>query len=896
MPDWNTYVRAHLPILQVSPEREAEIAGELALQLDQAYADALAAGLSDDQATAAACKQIADWNCLAAAINDAERSAPLSKAAPGGLFTGIFHDVRQAFRFLRRSPLMASIAILTLAFGIGANTSVFTIVDAVALRSLPYEQPGRLMAIETHRVSQPELEPWTSALDFFDFRDRTRTFAKVAAVSPVWNLVLTGRGEAQRLETLFVSADFFPLLGVKPVLGRGFLSSEDNRAQASQVVILGHAFWQRQFGGNAEAVGQNIALDNGAYTIVGVLPRDFRYAGEPLAGTATDIDVWLPLASNPLVASQRGLRFLKVIGRLKPAVSTQQGNDEVHRIATQLAAEFPATNKGFSSDAMPLSNQIAGRSRTTFLMLLGAVGFVLLMACANVSHLLLARAVARQRDIAVRVALGASAFRLLRGLFVEGAVLACIGASVGVVLAIAGLRLLIATGPAAVIRTHDLRLDLRALLFTGAVAIISAIASGLPPAWHAARSQIGTALRQGGRGMTPGHHRLRAGLVVVQLAMASVLLAGAGLLIHSFVRLLDVNPGFNANNLVTISTQVPSSATKPEQRAAVYRRMRDELLSVPGVLKVAAVSRLPLLGSNLGSWLFVEGATIKGEQGADVEYRAATPDYFATMRIPLLKGRVFDDRDDVNPAAVVLIDETAARKFWPGQDAVGKRIKLGANPEQQPWLTIIGVVGSIRHAGLDAEPRPHVYRTYSLNPMYAPILVIRTAADPSLLINTLAAKIRSVNQAIPTYNVFSIRELVDRSTAQRRFVMMLLAGFAAAALLLALVGIYGTVSQSVIQRTHEIGLRMALGASPHDARGLILREGGRLIVAGLAVGALATIGLTRLMRSMLFEVQPLDPAVMLLAALTLGLFALLACYGPARRATRVDPIIALRCD
>jgi putative ABC transport system permease protein len=581
---------------------------------------------------------------------------------------------------------------------------------------------------------------------------------------------------------------------------------------------------------------------------------------------------------------------------LKPGFSAQQASDEIRRIGSMLAREFPESDQGFAFDALPLTEQIIGRSRTTFFLLLGAVGFVLLMACANVAHLLLARAAARQRDIAVRMALGASGFRLLRELFVEGAVLASIGAAVGIGLAVVGLRFLIATGPAALVRTHDIGLDLRALLFTAAVAIASAIASGLPPAWRVSRSDVGSALRQGGRSVTAGHHRLRAGLVVLQVAVALVLLVGAGLLIHSFLHVLDVNAGFDAHNMVTISTQVPSSARKPEQRVAIYQQMREQLLSVAGVLNVDAVSRLPLLGSDLGSWLFVEGKTPRGEQGPDIEYRVATPGYFSTMRIPLLRGRFFDEHDDATPAAVALIDETAARKFWPGEDPVGKRIKLGANPDRLPWITIAGVVGSVRHSGIDAEPRPHVYRPYALNPLSAPILVIRTASDPGPLINTLTAKIRSVNPAIPAYNVFRMEQLVERSTAQRRFVMLLLTGFAAAAVLLALVGIYGTVSQSVVQRTQEIGVRMALGASPATARSMILREGFRLTAVGIAAGSVAALGLTRLMRSMLFEVRPLDPGVFLAAALTLGAFALLACYGPARRATRVDPVIALRQD
>jgi predicted permease len=890
MPDWRKYVQDHLPALHVSPEREAEIVGELALQLEQAYSEALRAGLTDPEAQERAHLQVRDWDRLASEINDAERPAP----KPEALTTGVLHDLRHAFRFLRRNPLLATIAIATLAFGIGANTAIFTIVDAIALRGLPYDQPDRLMAIETRRNNQPELEPWSSALDFWDVRERTRSFTKLAGISPIWNVVMTGRGEAQRLEALYVSAEFFPMLGVRPARGRLFVQEDDNKTHPANVVILSHAFWQKEFGGSPDALGKSVAMDGGSYTVIGVLPPDFRYLGEPLAGTASDIDVWFPLAANQLIGSPRGLRFLKLIGRLKPGITAAQANDEIGRAGLALAKEFPASDEGFAWSVSPLNDQITGRSRTTLFLLLGAVGFVLLMACANVAHLLLARAAARQRDLAVRVALGASRYRLLRHLLSEGAALAVIGAGAGILLALALLKFLIAAGPAALLQTRVIKLDLHALLFTASAAILSAILSGLPPAWRVVRSEIGTALRQGGRSLTAGHHRLRAALVVAQVGLALVLLVGAGLLIHSFVRLLDVNPGFESRQLLTLSTQMPNSAQKPEQRAAIYRSIRGELLTLPGVRDVAAVSRLPLLGSNLGSWLFREAPLRKGEQPPDIEYRGATANYFSTMGIPLRKGRLYDDHDGANPVAV--IDEVAAAKFWPGQDPVGQRIKLGPNADKQTWITITGVVGGVRHSGLAIDPQPHVYRPYAQNPLYSPILVIRTAGDPSPMINTITSKVRSVNQEIPVYNVYPMQALVERSTAQRRFVMLLLTGFAGAALLLALVGIYGTVAQSVVQRSQEIGLRMALGATPSAALRLVLSEGSRLIAAGIGAGALASLALTRLMRSMLFEVHPLDPVVLIGAALTLAAFALLACYGPARRATRVDPIVALRVE
>jgi predicted permease len=812
----------------------------------------------------------------------------------------IWNDIRYALRFLRKNPGFAAISVLTLGFGIGGNTAIFTMVDAIALRGLPYREPDRLVAIETRKTQQPELEPWTSALDFFDLRERTRSFssplASIAAISPIWSVVLTGRGRAERLECLYVSADFFPMLDATPAAGRLFLPAEDKRAQPSNVVVLSHALWQRRFGGSPDVLGQALNLDGGAYTVIGVLPAGFQYVGEPVAGTASQIDAWFPLSDNPLTGSIRGLRFLKVIGRLKPGVSAARAGDEIRGFGAALAGQYPDSNRGFAWDALPLNRQVTGRIRPTMLLLLGAVAFVLLMACANVANLLLARAVARQREISVRIALGASWSRLLRQLLTEGFVLAAVGGLAGLPLAYAGLRFLISSGPQSLVRNHAIRLDTRALLFTAAIVLASAVLAGLPPAWRILRAQIADALREAGRGLTLGHHRVRSALVMGQVALALVLLVGSGLLIRSFQKLLDVNPGFNPRNLVTISTQVPAAARTPGQRTAVFRAMRDQLGATPGVVSVAAVSRLPLMGRSLGSWVFVEGKSMPGAPAPDVEYRVASGSYFATMGIPLRAGRLFDDHDDANAAAVLLINETMARKFWPGENPIGKRVKLGAAPERLPWITVIGVVGDIRHLGLDTEPRPEIYRPYAVNPLGAPILVIRTRVDPGPMASSLSAAVRSVNAEIPAYDVFPMEALVDRSTRERRFVMLLLSGYAFAALLLAGVGIYGTVSQSVAQRTQEIGLRMALGASPRTVLRMVFGAGLRLMAVGIGLGSMAALGLTWLMRSMLFEVRPLDPLAFAAAAAVLAAFAMLACYLPARRATRVDPLIALRHD
>ncbi|HLJ51477.1 MAG TPA: ABC transporter permease [Bryobacteraceae bacterium] len=886
MPDWKHYVTERLSRLSVRPEREHEIASELAQQLEQAYSDALAEGRSEKEALQRAEAQFPDWAVLRRDINAAElRSRP----------TGFLQDFRFAARLLRTNPAFTVVAVLTLAFGIGANTAIFTVVDTLALRNLPYDSPAQLMAIESYQPRQPEIEPWAAALDFFDLRSHLESFTDIAAISPIWNVVYQHDGQAERLEPLYVSASFFPMLGVQPAVGRAFLESEDQGTKPSHVVVLSHSFWMSHFNGSPSAVGQVMSLDGTAYTVVGVLPQSFRYLGEPVAGTATNIDLWMPLSDNQIIGTPRSVRFLKMVGRRKPGVSEQQARDELRRAGAGLAAQFPASNRGVEFDAKSLTKAVQGRLRPTMLLLLGAVGFVLLMACANVAQLLLVRGAGRAREISVRIALGASGWRLIRQLVTEGIVLALVGGAAGILLAFATLRLLVATGPPAIFQTHAFTLDGQVLGFTVLIIFLSAILSGLPPAWRILAIPVADALRETGRGVTAASRRLRSTLVVTQVAIAFALLIGAGLLIHSFLMLLRVNPGFTVENAVTLTTQLPPSALPREKRIAVYKLIRERLMAMPGVQDVGTVSRLPLMGQNLGTTLWIEGRPmVRSEATPDIEYRVATPTYFTTMGIPLEKGRLFDERDDSDTFPVILINEAAARKLWPGEDPVGKRVKLGPDPSQARWITIVGVVGSVRHFGLEVDPRPEIYRPYAASPLSNPILIVRTSADPGPLISSFAAAVRSVNAAMPVYNVFRLQELVDRSTLQRRFVMIMLLAFALLSVVLACIGIYGAASQSVVQRTQEIGLRMALGASPSSALGLVLGESARLLVAGIVLGSLLALALLNFVRSLLFGIQPLDPAAFLLAALALSVITLFACYLPARRATLVDPLIALR--
>lgn len=895
MPDWREYVRQHLPSLRVRPEREIEIIAELAEQLAAASAEAMAAGGSEEEAIRRAESQFPDWTALAREIEAAERHRPREAGGNGwGMLSGAGRDALHAVRLLRSSPAFAVVAVLTLALGIGVNTAVFTVVDAMALQPLPYPQPDRLMAIDTRKASEPEVGAWTSPPDFFDLRARTRSFSAIAGLTPVWSLVLTGQGEADRVEALFVSAELFPMLDVRPLLGRNFLPREDAPGGGS-AVILGHSFWQRRLGGRRDVVGRPLTLDGVVSTVIGVLPPGFEYVGEPLAGTGKEIDVWAPLASNPLMASSgRSLRLLKVVGRLRDGVAARQAREEVRALGAALAAEYAATNRGYEMSIEPLKEQVVGRLRTSLFLLLGSVGFVLLMACVNVSSLLLARAAVRHKEMAVRVALGASAARLVRQLLTEGLVLALAAGALGVLLGYWLLRALLLFSPENLLR-RGIELDGRALLATAGAVLGSALLATLPAAWRISRTQIADALRESGRALTLGHHRLRSGLVIAEMALAVVLLVGAGLLIRSFQRLLEVSPGFDAANLVTLSTQLPMAARTPAQRTTIYEAMRERILAVPGVRSVAAISRLPMGGQQLTSWMTIEGRP-PADDKPEVEYRVATPSFFSTMGIPLLRGRLYDEHDSERAVTVLVINETAAKRYFAGEDPVGKRVKLGGNTATAPWITIAGVVGDIRHFGLDVAPHPEVYRPYAHNPLGAPVLVVRVGPEAGPIVSSLASAVRSVSADMPVYNVFRMPELVRKSLARRRFLMWLLAGFAGAALLLASVGLYGCASESVAQRTPEIGLRVALGAPPGDVLRMVLRHGLGLVAAGGVIGLVLAAGLTQLIASVLFGVRPHDALVFLAAPAVLGTTALLACYVPARRATRVDPLAALRCE
>jgi predicted permease len=890
MRDWFAYVRENLGDLQVSPARATEIVAELAQQLEQACNAAVARGASPQQAEAAAIAQFPDWQALRREIQSAEPNRLRREDRKPSIFSGTLQDFRHAARLLRANLAFALLAICTLAFGIGANSAIFTIVDALALKPLPYQDPSRLVAIESRNAGEA---PWSSMPDMLDVRAQARSFSSIAGISPVWNDVVTINGHAERLQSLYVSASFFPMLGVNPVAGRTFTQDDDKLDAGARVMLLSYPYWQRQFGGSPGAIGQSVNVNGSAFTVIGVLPRDFQYLGEPVAGTPASIDVWFPLATNQIAGSPRWLRFLKVVGKLQPGVTAAQASEEMRTIGANLARAYKE-DAALVYSATPLESEVTGKVRPMMLLLLGAVGLVLLMACANVANLLLTAAIARGKEIAVRAALGASRFRLLRQFLSESILLAGLATLAGIGLAFAILRALVAAAPATLLEGRTVELDNRAMLFTIGVAAISALLSGLPPAWRVLRGDIAVGLRETGRGFISGHQRFRAGLVIAQMSLALALLIGAGLLIRSFARLLDVNPGFDAAHTATVTTLLSPSITTAAQAIAQDHALIARIASLPGVRAAGAVSRLPLQGSNLGSWLWIDGRNWSAGQQPSVEYRVASPGYFSAMEIPLLAGREFDDHDAANPAGIALINETAARMFWGHESPIGQHIKLGPNPEKQNWITVIGVIGDVHHFGLDKDASPEAYRPLDYSGLFNPILVARVEGDPAAALEEMAGAVHAVDPAIPVYNELPLSALVERSTAQRRFLMLLLTGFAACALFLAAIGIYGTFSQSVEQRTRELGLRMALGASQASVLRMILKQALALATIGALIGGAMAAALTRLMRTSLFEVTPLDPAVFALAIVTLCMVAVVACLAPAYRATRVDPLEALR--
>jgi putative ABC transport system permease protein len=807
----------------------------------------------------------------------------------------LVNDVRYSLRTLARNPSFTIVAVLALALGIGANTAIFSIIDAVLLRPLPYQEPEKLVKVWTNftGIGLPNDRNWVSPPEFVDLRALNKSFSGVAAISGDSFNISTG-GTPERVEGAQVSASFLDLLGVRPTTGRGFLPGEDQPGR-DNVILLSHDLWQRRFGGDPAIVGRTITVNGRSYMVLGVLPPGFRYPAEA--------EVWTPLAITPemLGPGYRGSHGLEVLARIKSEVSLDQARADMRAVTSQIIEQnrdYPYRDRDFAVLLVPLLEETIGDVRTALFVLLGAVGFVLLIACANVANLLLARAAVRERELAVRAALGASRGRLVRQLLTESIVLSMAGAASGLLVAHWGLRALNTITETALPRIASVGLDARLLAFTVLVAVATGVIFGLVPAIQASRSITYDSLKEAGRGGTAGtlHHGLRRVLIVAEVALSLVLLAGAGLLVRSFLRVLAVDPGFHADRVLTVRVALPEARySTPERIRAFYGELLDRIEHLPGVEAAGAVSSLPLSGSGSSGTVTIDTNAVPPENATpEADWRAITPGYFRAMGIALVRGRFFDARDNENGARVAIVDESLANTYWPNADPIGRRIKLGGRQSTRPWMTVVGVVRPVRYRTLEAASRIGLYWPEAQNPRSALSLAIRTASEPAAMAATVQKQVLALDPDQPIYAVRTLEQLVSESVARRRLSMLLLSLFAGLALALAAVGLYGVLSYLVTERSHEIGIRMALGASRPQVMRLVLGQGLSLTLVGIAAGLAAAFGVTRLLSTLLFDVKASDPYTFGLMAVVLLAVATLAGFVPARRATRVDPMAALR--
>ena len=803
------------------------------------------------------------------------------------------HDVRYALRMLLKRPAFTVTVVLTLALGIGANTTIFSAIDAVLLNPLPYKDPDRLMVVwETNKQLGAELWDRNEATigNFLDWRSRNHVFEQMGSLFYT-DMNLSGSGEPQRIKSCVVTTNFFQVLGVQPMLGRSFLPEEETPG-VPHSVIISHDLWQRLF--NSDPNLRSLTLNGRPVAVSGVMPPGF----ELQFPTSVRVDMWVPMTIDS-GEPDRSTNFLYTLGRLKQGVSREQAQTEMNLIAGQLQQQYPETNAERGVRVVPLHKQVVGNIESYLYMLFAAVGFVLLIAGANVAGLLLARVTARDKEVAIRMALGASRWRLMRQLLTESVILSTLSGLLGLLLAYGGVKLLVALTPPEVPRLREIGLHVPVFLWTLAISIATGLVFGLAPALQASKPDLNKALKENS-GQNTGsfrRSRLRSVLVVSEVAVALLLLVGAGLMTRSFIRLQQVDPGFEAKNVLSMYIALPTQKYRRTQTNIFYDQLIERVKNLPGVTSVAGIDPLPLSNHNVTTSFLVEGAPVVSlADRPDAGQRVVTPGYFQTMGIPILKGRSFTEQDRANTSSVIIVNEALAHRYWPNQDAIGKRLGFEDDVSKQVWREIVGVVGNVRHKALETEATPEVYLPYQQRPGSFMNLVVRTTSDPTSMIPAIRSQVFSLDKDQPVADIMTMQQRLDRSVASRRFVMVLLAGFSVLALMLAAVGIYGVMAYLIIQRTQEIGIRMALGAQKHDVLKLVVGKGMALAIVGTAIGLVASIGLTRLMRSLLFEVTPTDWLTFVIVSMILLVVALLACYIPARRATKVDPLIALRYE
>jgi putative ABC transport system permease protein len=800
-------------------------------------------------------------------------------------------DLVYAMRMLRKNPGFATTAVVTLALGIGASSAIFSVCNAVLFKPLPYPEPGRIVMLwEQPRGGTPHS---VAPANFVDWREQTRSFSEVAAIRSFSSMILAGQGEPARLNGAAVTSNFFSLLGVRIAAGRSFLPEED-LPDRNHVAILSYQTWQERFGAQPDIAGKRVMLNDTGYTVVGVLPVDFRFASKASDFEARNqFDIWAPLALD-MERLQRGTHPLRVFARLKPGVELAQARAELNVLAANLERLYPEDNRGKGIAAIPLGEQLTANVRPALATLLGAVGLLLSIACANVANLLLNRAAAREKEMAVRVALGASRQRLAQQLLTESVLLACLGGAGGLLFALAAIAALSSRFPADLSRASGISVDARMLVFTGLISLATGILFGLAPLFRAGRVNANESLKQNARAAGGRQSRMRSSLAVAQIAVAMILLTGAGLMGRSLWTLLHVAPGFRTEHILTARLSLPRSRYPDNRRIAAFQH---ELLQIvrraPGVQSAGFATYLPLSGTDNG-WAF----SIEGRPPLPVgvfnmaKYRPASPGYFEAMGIPLLRGRAFTFADTGDAPWVVIINQSMARAYWGRQDPVGQRLRFGS----QVWRTVTGIVGDVLHEGLDREASPEMYVPFTQAPNIegGPTVVVRTAMDPAAMAADVRGGVSAIDRAMPVDQIESMEQLVSVSVAEPRFRTVILAAFSVLALVMASIGIYGVMNYLVIQRTREFGIRLSVGGTQGDVLRLVLGRAAVLIGAGLCLGLSGSVFLVRLIARLLYGVKPLDPLTFIAVSILLSAVALSASYIPARRATRVDPMVALR--
>jgi len=862
---------------------EGDLDDELRFHVEMRARDNMASGMSDDEARYAARKAFGN---LALVREETREMWGLTWLERLG------QDVRYGLRVLAKNRGFTAVAVVALALGIGANTAIFSVVNTVLLRRLPYRDPDRLVWITQFIPAQGNTLVFDS--DYFAWLRQNQVFDGMAAYRRP-DFTLTGAGDPERVEAAWVTASFFSLLGVEPMLGRGFVAEED-RPGGPQVCVLSHELWQRRFGSDSSIVGKSVTLDGKSYTVLGVMPARFEFVSNFKPALYVPFD----LRETAGVAPGELHMFPWVIARLRPGITIERAQSDLAVISRGLQAGYKGGYAKMMAGARPqvmsLHDRKVGNVQPALLILLGAVGFVLLIVCANVANLQLARAVTRQREMAIRTALGAGRWRLARQLFTECLLLALFGGGAGVALAAWGVSALRTLGPADIPHLADVGLDYRVLLFTALVSIATGMLFGLVPVFTAAKTDPNESLKEGGLRLASGRggQLLRGGLTIAELALALVLLTGSGLLIRSFVRLTTIDPGFDAHHVLTARIGLPENHyLKPEQQRAFFQNLVERVRGLPGVSSADAVVALPLMGYMMAAGFDIEGRPPRPEVNTVAQINIAGPAYFHTMGIPLISGRFFTPQDTADAPKVVILNQACVRKFFPAASPIGKRIQIAGTKE---WATIVGVTGDVRQTGLASLPEPEILEPYLQVPYGDMAVVVRTATDPLSLVPALRSQVQSIDRNLPVFEVSTMDQYLAEEVATRRFNMLLLGGFAGLALVLAVVGIYGVTAYSVAQRTHEVGIRIALGATGREVLQLMLARSIALTLAGLAIGLAGALALTRFLSSLLYVVRPTDLPTFIAVSIVLAAAALAASYLPARRATRVDPMVALRYE